>query len=80
MTGTGTSPESITFTSLKDGSTYAAEVDGGTPATYSINLPNGQSYSVTIKWKFLGIAGGTANVGTLNLDTFKRSIAENWAS
>lgn len=80
-TGTGTIPEKITFTSMRDGKTYvAAVVGGGNPGTYSITLPNGDSYKVTITWKILGlITGGTADAGTLNLDTFETSIEKNWA-
>ena len=75
-TGTGTSPEKITFKSLSDGQTYVANANGG---TYSITLPNSDSYGVTITWKFLGITGGTADAGTLNLDSTEASITRNWA-
>jgi len=79
-TGTGTTPEKITFTSLRDGKTYVAAVSGGNPGTYTITLPNGDSYEVTITWKILGLlTGGTADAGTLNLDTFETSIEKNWA-
>jgi len=79
-TGTGTTPEKITFTSMRDGKTYvAAVVGGGNPGTYTITLPNRDSYKVTITWKFLGFTGGTADAGTLNLDTFETSIEKNWA-
>ena len=79
-TGTGTTPEKITFTSMRDGKTYVAAVSGGNPGTYTITLPNGDSYKVTITWKILGLlTGGTADAGTLNLDTFETSIEKNWA-
>jgi len=80
-TGTGTTPEKITFTSMRDGKTYVAVVvGGGNPGTYTISLPNGDSYKVTITWKILGLlTGGTADAGTLNLDTFETSIEKNWA-
>lgn len=79
-TGTGTTPEKITFTSMRDGKTYVAAVSGGNPGAYTINLPNGDSYKVTITWKVLGLfTGGTADAGTLNLDTFEASIEKNWA-
>jgi hypothetical protein len=75
-TGTGTSPQMVTFTSMRNGKTYVANANGG---SYSISLPNGDSYSVTITWKFLGITGGNADAGTLNLDTTETSITRNWA-
>ena len=79
-TGTGTTPEKITFTSMRDGKTYVAAVSGGNPGTYTITLPNGDSYKVAITWKILGLlTGGTADAGTLNLDTFETSIEKNWA-
>jgi len=70
-----TTPETITFTSLRNGETYVASATGG---TYAITLPNGDSYSVTITWESHGVTGGTANAGTLNLDTTQSSITENW--
>jgi hypothetical protein len=79
-TGTGTNPEKITFKSMRDEKTYVAGVSGGgNPGTYSIVLPNGDSYKVSITWKFFGITGGTADAGTLNLDTSATSIERNWA-
>lgn len=79
-TGTGTSPEKITFTCNRDGMTYVTAVYGGNPGTYTISLPNGDSYSVKITWKILGIiTGGDADAGTLNLDTFEESIEKNWS-
>jgi hypothetical protein len=79
-TGTGTTPEKITFTSVRDETIYVAAVTGGNPGTYSISLPNGDSYSVKITWKILGlVTGGDADAGTLNLDTFEESIEKNWA-
>jgi hypothetical protein len=75
-TGTGTSPEKITFTSEKNGNTYVANANGG---TYSISLPNEDTYKVTITWKVLGITGGNADAGTLNLDTTEASMVKNWA-
>ena len=79
-TGTNTYPEKITFTSIRDSKTYVAAVSGGgNPGAYSIILPNGDSYKVSITWKFLGITFGTGDAGTLNLDTFEKSIERNWA-
>lgn len=75
-TGTGTSPEKITFTSEKNGNTYVANANGG---TYSISLPNEDTYKVTITWKVLGITGGNADAGTLNLDTTEATMVKNWA-
>jgi archaellin len=75
-TGTGTSPEKITFKSNKKGSTYVANANGG---SYSISLPNEDTYKVTITWKVLGITGGDADAGTLNLDTTETSMVKNWA-
>lgn len=81
-TGTGTNPEKITFTSMSNNKDYvAACTGGGNPAPYSITLPNGDSYKVTITWKTLFglITGGNADAGTLNLDSSQSSITENWA-
>jgi len=80
-TGTATTPEKITFTSIRDNKTYvAACVGGGNPATYSIVIPNGDSYKVTITWKAFGIiTGGDADAGTLNLDETEPAIVKNWA-
>lgn len=79
-TGAGTNPEKITFTSMRDSKTYVAAVSGGgNPGTHSIILPNADSYNVTIGWRSYGIFSGDANAGTLNLDTFEKSIERNWA-
>jgi hypothetical protein len=67
--------ENITFTSLSNGETYVADING---ETYSITLTNGDSYNVTVAWKLLGFPGGNWNVGTLNVDTTQSSITENW--
>ncbi len=75
-TGTGTSPEKITFTSETTGNNYVADANGG---TYSVTLPNQDTYSVSITWKFLGITGGTADAGTLNLDSASATMTENWS-
>jgi hypothetical protein len=72
--------EKITFTSLSNGATYLTVANG---ETYSITIPNDDSYNVTIAWKLFGITGGNAtlnaNEGTLNLDTTQPSVTENWA-
>lgn len=79
-TGTLTNPEKITFTSETTGNTYVASCSGGmNPASYSISLPNGDTYTVTITWKALGVTGGNANAGTLNLNTFNSNLEENWS-
>jgi len=79
-TGTGTNPEKITFTSEINGNPYVAScTGGGNPAAYTISLPNGDNYEVTITWQFLGVTGGNANAGTLNLDTFDSTISMNWS-
>lgn len=75
-TGTGTKPEKITFTSESNGNTYVADANSG---TYSISLPNEDTYKVTITWKFLGITGGTADAGTLNLNSNTATMVKNWA-
>ena len=76
-TGALTKPEKITFTSQTTGNTYVANANGG---IYSISLPNQDAYKVTITWKsFLGITGGTADAGTLNLDSITATMTENWA-
>ena len=75
-TGTGTTPERITFTSYKTGSTYVAAVYDH---SYSIQLPNGETYKVKITYKFLGlITVGEADAGTLDLDSSESSIVRNW--
>ena len=75
-TGLGTSPQLVTFTSQSTGNPYVANANGG---TYSITLPNRDTYSVTITYKVLGLTlGSTASAGTLNLDTTQSSITENW--
>lgn len=80
-TGTGTTPEKITFMSMSDGKTYVAACEGGgNPATYCISLPNEDSYKVTITWKAFGlVTGGDADAGTLNLDETEETIVRNWA-
>ena len=75
-TGTGTSPEKITFTSESNGNTYVANANGG---SYSISLPNRDTYKVNITWNFLGITGGTADAGTLNLDSMTVAMTKNWS-
>jgi len=80
--GDSTRPTKITFTSVTTEQTYiAATSGGGNPATYTIALPNGDTYTVTITWvnTILSIFGGDANGGTLNLDTHQSSITQNWA-
>lgn len=77
--GTGTSPTLITFTSMRDQKTYVASVSGGNPGTYSISLPNLDSYQVKITWKILGVTGGSANAGTLNIDTYSGSMQHDWS-
>lgn len=83
MSGTGKSPEKITFTSMRNGYTYVAFAYDirGVGGSYSISLPNGDSYKVTITWKafdYLPSAGGNADAGTLNLDTSETEFYENW--
>ena len=80
-TGTGATPEKITFTSMRDDKTYVIDCVGdGNPATYSISLPNEDSYTVKITWKAFGLfTGGEADAGTLNLDETNESIVRNWA-
>jgi hypothetical protein len=72
--------EKITFTGLSNGVSYVVGANG---ETYSISLPDGDSYNVTIAWKLFGTTGGNAilnwNEGTLNLDTTRSSVTENWA-
>jgi len=78
-TGTGTTPQKITFTNLSNQEAYVAACNGGNPSSYSITLPNGNNYSVIITWKFLGVTGGNATAGTLNLDSSSSTMIENWA-
>jgi len=75
-TGTGTTPERITFTSYKTGSTYVVAVYDH---SYSIQLLNGETYKVKITYKFLGLVTvGEADAGTLDLDSSEPSIVRNW--
>jgi hypothetical protein len=77
--GTGSIPEKITFTNTQCGTTFAAGVSGeGNFGAYSIILPNGYSYNVTITLKSGGLIGEDVDAGTLNLDTFEASITRNW--
>lgn len=81
-TGSYTRPEKLTFTSVTSSNTYVAACSGGgNPATYTITLPNGDTYTVTIVYvnTLVGIFGGNANAGTLNLNTHQSSITQNWA-
>jgi hypothetical protein len=74
----GDVPEKITFTSTRCGTPYAAAVSGeGNSGEYSVVLPNGYSYNVTITLKS-GETEGEMDVGTLNLDTFEASVTRNW--
>ena len=79
VTTTGTYPQKITFTSESTGNPYVANVNAG---TYSITLPNHDTYNATITYgrtiSSAGVIAATANVGTLNLDTTQSSITENW--
>ena len=77
-TGTGTTPERITFISYKTGNTYVAAVYD---RSYSIQLPNGETYNVKITYKFLGLVTvGEADAGTLDLDSSEPFIVRNWVS
>jgi len=77
-TGTGTIPEKITFISYKTGNTYVAAVYDH---SYSIQLPNGETYNVKITYKFLGLVTvGEADAGTLDLDSSEPFIVRNWVS
>jgi hypothetical protein len=83
-TGANTRPEKITFTSLTTGHTYVvATIGEGNPADYTIyNIPNGDSYSVTITYVntiWGSLFGGDANAGTLDLNTFQSSIRIDWS-
>ena len=78
--GIHTTPEKITFTSLSDKEDYTSACNGGNPSSYSISVPNGQSYNITITWKYVRLTtGGTADAGTLYLDETQSSITRNWA-
>jgi len=78
--GIHTTPEKITFTSLSNKVDYPSDCNVGNPSYYSISVPNGQSYNVTITWKYVGLTnGGTVDAGTLNLDETQSSITRNWA-
>ena len=77
-TGTGTTPERIIFISYKTGNTYVAAVYDH---SYSIQLPNDDTYNVKITYKFIDlITVGEVDAGTLDLDSSEPSIVRNWVS
>jgi len=75
VAGIGRSPEKITFTSLTNEHTYVQDTAGN---SYSISLPNGDSYSVTITYTIL-LSTGNTDAGTLNLRTLSSSATYNWS-
>ena len=83
LTGTVTSanglkvPELITFISLSSGSKFESYVSGGMSGTYAVTLPNENSYKVTVTWASKG-DGGTADLGTLNLNSNEAAFERNW--
>ncbi len=70
-------PNTITFTSGKNGTTYETSFTG---ENYSLSLPNLDSYNVTINWQFNSIYADDSYAGTLNLNTTETSITKNWTS
>ena len=79
-TGTDAAPQNITFTSLSTQEDYVVIcTGGGNPAHYSIILPNGDSYKVTITWKSIELTQGSTDAGTLNLDTGNQELTKDWA-
>ena len=74
--GAGTVAERIIFISMSDQKTYVSDITDG---HYTIAIRNGDSYRVTITWKFLGMdRGGASDAGTLDLDTTSPNIVRNW--
>jgi len=51
----------------------------GTSGTYAIFLANGYSYNVSIAWKNNGGALVETAVGTLVLETPKKTLVQDWA-
>jgi len=77
-TGTGTTPQRITFISSKTGNTYVATIYDH---NYSIQLPNDDTYNVKITYKFMDlVAVGEVDAGILDLDSSESSIVRNWVS
>jgi hypothetical protein len=61
-TGTGTSPTQIQFVDTQSDLTYTASLSG---TSYSVNLQNEHTYTVTVTWKGLLGNTGTYNGGSL---------------
>jgi hypothetical protein len=68
-TGTGTTPSGISFST--NGQSYSAPVISG---TYSISLPNGHDFTVTITYKLLGVSG-TCQANSFNLVSYSGSAS-----
>ena len=75
ITGNGTSPQQIAFTSKTNGHYYIADAYSG---NYSITLPNEDTYMVTLTWKNMSVTQGNLNADTLNLNSPTSTMVENW--
>lgn len=64
-TGLGTHPTAIQFVNTVTGATFTAAVVSN---SYSIELPNQQTYSVTVSWSGLLGASGSFDAGTLRVN------------
>jgi len=77
-TGIGTSPTGIMFVSGDTGETFTAPAVGN---SYSITLPNQQTYRVTVSWSGLLGVRGTFDAGTLkvNVGVGTTTMTQNFA-
>ena len=78
LTGAEIAYERVNFTSLRDNTTYSAQVFS---EAYNISLPNRDSYKVTIIAHFIGYPTGRPYAaGTLDLYTNETSLTRDWGS
>ena len=73
----GSSPTGVGFVSQTSGVSYLGKISG---ADYTVNLPNQDSYSITINENLL-LGTGSCSAGTLSLflELGNESITSNWS-
>lgn len=77
-TGTGASPTALNFVSVTTGVSYPATISG---STYTISVPNTDTYNINIHWKTL-VDSGTCSAGTIPLFigyAEASSVTANWS-
>ncbi len=83
-------PLDIIFTSVRNGAAYETGFydtsatplpngDYNSTGNYAISLPNRESYAVKIRWQMNEMFTWTTDVGTLDVNTTKTSITQDWS-